>query len=112
MIPLQEPTNNDNYYIVMKSVRNFFLDYVWDEQTEAKTITTEIKTVLQNAKFYCGNSIEESDYESICYNARRFIHHNVAKQTLVAVHGVDGLHRWTGLECVLNGFGEDAEGIY
>jgi hypothetical protein len=37
----------------------------------------------------------------MCSLARRFIHKNVAKQTKVIVHVVDGTHRLTALECAL-----------
>ena len=44
---------------------------------------------------------EDRKFREMCSLARRFIHKNVAKQTKVIVHVVDGTHRLTALECAL-----------
>ena len=43
-------------------------------------------------------------FEQICYKTRHFLNCNVALQTRVVAHCVDGIHRMTALECGLNGF--------
>ena len=44
---------------------------------------------------------EDRKFREMCSLARRFIYKNVAKQTKVIVHVVDGTHRLTALECAL-----------
>ena len=44
---------------------------------------------------------EDRKFREMCSLARRFIYKNVAKQTKVIVHVVDGTHRLTALKCAL-----------
>lgn len=44
---------------------------------------------------------EDRKFRKMCSLARRFIYKNVAKQTKVIVHVIDGTHRLTALECAL-----------
>lgn len=87
---------------IMASVVEFINDHKWEEQAEAEALCEKIGD--------CSRFDDDpTAYEYLCYKVRHFLNRNVAKQTGVITHCVDGIHRWTGVECVLNGHGTDWE---
>jgi hypothetical protein len=46
------------------------------------------------------------------YRLRRFIHENLAKQTMVVAHIVDGIHRVTAIDCAYIGYSSTTDNEY
>ena len=112
-IPLQQPINTISPKATMTSVLEFIGDHDWDSEDEAAGLTAAIEEELPDLDEEVIDEFVDMDpdYEELIYKTRRFLHRNVAKQTGVVAHIVDGLHRCIGLESTLNGSGED-EGEY
>ena len=116
VIPLQKPsTEIMKASDIMLEVYAFIEDHDWgfDESDEVAALLEDIKygfgyvgDILCDAELGTVKRFDHDAafYECMCYKARHFLNRNVAQQTGVVAHCVDGIHRLTSLECVLNGY--------
>ena len=123
VIPLQKPlggglsrmTKSDilkayvsDNHVYMRDAYKFIQCRDWPDTDEKEMVLSKFKKYgglldddvnfrLQVMSF----KHEDRKFRKMCSLARRFIYKNVAKQTKVIVHVVDGTHRLTALECAL-----------
>jgi hypothetical protein len=100
---------SDNH-VYMRDAYKFIQCRDWPDRDEKEMVLGKLKEyggLLDddvNFRLDDGVTFRNEDQkfrEIICSSARRFIYKNVAKQTKVIVHVVDGTHRLTALECAL-----------
>jgi hypothetical protein len=80
---------------VISQVKQFILDREWPDNSGKEQVLGIIEDFLLGTT---------TDFGQTCYSARSFIYRNVARQTKVVGHVVDGIHRLTALEYALIGY--------
>jgi hypothetical protein len=124
VIPLQKPLRgglmrmtkadilkayiSDNH-VYMRDAYKFIQCRDWPDRDEKIMVLGKLKEygglLDDDVNFRLDDGVtfrhEDKKFREMCSLARRFIYKNVAKQTKVIVHVVDGIHRLTALECAL-----------
>jgi hypothetical protein len=97
-IPLQEPLELGRSSEVLRYAHDFIKEREWPADASSR------KEYILDCLDDLDDIVDDILFWKICSFVRRFIYENVAKQTKVIVHIVDGLHRLGALECALIGF--------
>jgi hypothetical protein len=90
----------------------FIDDHQWTSRTEGSKIDQLIGTLRPLGGNTNANSplmplFNDEAITSDGYQLQRFIHENLAKETKIVIHMIDGIHRVTALDCALVGFDQN-----
>jgi len=99
---LQEKIPKENSLCDLK---NFILDHKWSPDSWGSNTQAYNRLCGSHLCEKTNNNepVEDANLEDV-YFLRRFIHENLARQTKIVVHIVDGIHRVTTADCVLIGY--------
>jgi len=83
------PSNHDDD-VAFVNIREFIHEREWPDVGEKNAVLNDIDNYHENDN--------DEDFWTICCAVRQFLYENLAKQTKIVGHIVDGLHRLTALE--------------
>ena len=98
------------------NLAEFITSHTWkNSQSMREELDELLATLKQAGGEGPRNSPLTADFNSAArthdgYKLQRFIHENLAKETKIVIHLIDGIHRVTALDCALVGFDQNHDG--
>ena len=98
------------------NLAEFITSHTWkNSQSMRDELDELLNTLIQAGGEGPRNSPLTADFNSAArthdgYKLQRFIHENLAKETKIVIHLIDGIHRVTALDCALVGFDQNHDG--
>ena len=98
------------------NLAEFITSHTWENSQSMRDELDELlNTLIQAGGEGPRNSPLTADFNSAArthdgYKLQRFIHENLAKETKIVIHLIDGIHRVTALDCALVGFDQNHDG--
>jgi hypothetical protein len=85
----------------------FIQNHQWSLSTGSDEIRELIATLTDRRNSPLMTHFNQESSINFSYRLQRFIHENLAKETKIVIHIVDGIHRVTDLDCALVGFDQN-----
>ena len=97
------------------NLAEFITSHTWNNSQSMREVDELLNTLRQAGGEGPRNSPLTADFNSAArthdgYKLQRFIHENLAKETKIVIHLIDGIHRVTALDCALVGFDQNHDG--